>query len=70
VGRVSVKLKQEEGKTSFVFTYFSPSMLVRGLTALSFGLIGGLIEYLILRSRYKAIENEVKSFIESAEEFK
>ena len=67
---VSVKLKQEKAKTSFVFTYFSPSALVRGLQGAAFGLIGGLIQWLILGSSFRAIENEVKSFIESAEEFK
>ena len=60
---VSVKLKQEERKTSFVFTYYLPSTVLRAF-------FSGLIQMLILRSSYKAIENEVKSFIESAEEFK
>ena len=67
---VIVRLKQEKGKTSFVFTYFSPSALVRGFMGAAFGLIGALIQWLILRSSYRVIENEVKSFIESASEFK
>ena len=58
---VSVKLKQETGKTSFVFTGFMPSVLVRVL-------FGGLIALLILQPSLKAMENEVKSFIESADE--
>ena len=52
---VGIKLKQEPGKTSFIFTYLVPSTLV-GL------LFGGLIALLILRSRFKSMENEIKSF--------
>ncbi len=58
---VSVALKQEPGKTSFVITYFIPSLIRNAF--------GGLFAMLFRRSRYKAMENEVKSFIEKAEEF-
>jgi radical SAM superfamily enzyme YgiQ (UPF0313 family) len=64
---VIVRLKQEKGKTSFDVNYYSPSMLAR---MPFFGLLQPLILWLILRSSYKAIENEVKSFIENAEELK
>jgi hypothetical protein len=60
---VIVVLKQKKGKTSFVFNYFTPSGLLRGL-------FFGLILILILRPRYEAMEDEVKSFLESAVEFK
>ncbi len=60
---VSVRLKQEKSKTSFVFISLVPSALLRGF-------FSGLIQMLILRKSYQAMENEVKSFIESAEEFK
>jgi len=58
---VNMRLKPELSKTSFVFTYFIPSVM-----AIVFG---GFFALLFLRSRFKAMENEVKSFIESAEEF-
>ena len=59
---ITVKLQQEPGKTSFVVTYFIPSLL-----AVAFG---GLFALLLLRSSYKAMEAEIISFIEGAEEFK
>ena len=58
---VNIRLKHGLSKTSFVFTYFIPSVM-----AIVFG---GFFALLFLRSRFKAMENEVKSFIESAEEF-
>lgn len=60
---VAVKLKQKAAKTSFVFNYLIPSALIRVLFA-------GLITVLILRSSLKTMENEVRSFIEGAAEFK
>ena len=63
---VSVRLKQEASKTSFVFNYFTPSALLRVL----FAGFGGLIGVLILRLSLKKVENEVRSFIEGAAEFK
>lgn len=67
---ISVKLKQETGKTSFVFTYFPPSLSLNLLVGLSAGVLGTLLRMLFLHSRFKAVENEVKAFIESGEEFK
>ena len=60
---VAVKLKQEAAKTRFVFNYIMPSALITVL-------FWDLITVLILRSRLKTMENEVRSFIEGAEEFK
>jgi predicted amidophosphoribosyltransferase len=63
---VSVKLKQEPGKTSFVFTYTQPSPLLVMICSL---LIAGLVLLLILRASHKELEAEVQSFIENAPEF-
>jgi hypothetical protein len=59
---VAVKLKQEAAKTSFVFYYHIPSALLRG------PLLG--LTMLIRHSSLKRMENEVRSFIEGAAEFK
>jgi hypothetical protein len=60
---VAVKVKQEKDKTSFVFVDFIPSVLMTLLVA-------GLLYSLIARSKYQAMVNEVKTFIENAPEFK
>jgi hypothetical protein len=69
-----VKLKQETGKTKFDVVRCLPSVL-RGCLLVFFGLMTlGLLYFLFVwlfvRPRQKAMEEEVKSFIESAEEFK
>ena len=60
---VAVKLKQENGKTSFVFTDFIPSML-------STLLFAGLWYAIFMRGKYMAMVDEVKTFIENEPEFK
>ena len=63
---VIVNLKQEPDTTTFVFAAFIPSVLMRGL----FGLIGLLIALLFLRPTWKAMEEEVRVFIENAADFR
>jgi hypothetical protein len=60
---VAVKLKQEKDKTSFVYVDIVPSALLQLL-------VMGLLYSLLARSSYKALMNEVKTFIENAPEFK
>ena len=60
---VAVKLKQEKDKTTFVYADTIPSLLMAFLFA--------SVWYTILnRSKYQAMVNEVKTFIENAPEFK
>jgi len=60
---VSVKLKQEKDKTTFIYTDMIPSMLM--------ALLFASIWYTLLnRSKYQAMMNEVKTFIENAPELK
>jgi hypothetical protein len=59
---VAVKLKQEKEKTSFTFVDIIPSTLMTFLFA-------GLWYVLLCRSSYKAMVNEVKTFIENEPEF-
>jgi hypothetical protein len=60
---VAVKLKQEKDRTSFTYIDFIPSALMTFLFA-------GLWYALFSRSKYQAMLNEVKTFIENAPEFK
>lgn len=60
---VGVKLQQEANATTFVFTPLMPSMILQLLA-------GGLISYLFLRPSWKALEDEVRSFIENAADFR
>jgi hypothetical protein len=69
-----VELKQETGKTGFDITRCMPSVW-RGLLLVSFGLLTLGLFYFWFAWRYvrppqKAVEEEVKSFIQGAEEFK
>ena len=60
---VAVKLKQEKDKTTFIYTDMIPSMLM--------ALLFASVWYTLLnRSKYQAMVNEVKTFIESAPGFK
>lgn len=54
---VGVRLKQDEGGTSFVFTGFMPNVIMRA----AFGAIG----FLIARGGMRALEREVGDFIQS-----
>ena len=60
---VGVRLKQESNYTTFIFTPLIPNFLLQMLG-------GGVIAYLVLRSNWKALEDEVASFIEKAPQFK
>jgi hypothetical protein len=60
---LSVKLKQEKDKTTFIYTGMVPSALMALLFA-------GIWYSLIMRSKYQAVMNEVKTFIENVPEFK
>jgi len=60
---VAVKLKHEKDKTTFIYTDMIPSMLMALLFA-------SIWYTLINRSKYQAMVNEVKTFIENAPEFK
>lgn len=60
---VAVKLKREKDKTTFVYTDTIPSALM--------GFLFASVWYALLnRSKYQAMVNEVKTFIENAPEFK
>ena len=60
---MGVKLKQDNDKTTFIYTGMIPSPLVTLL-------FGGVWYMALNRSKYKAMENEIKTFIENAPEFK
>lgn len=62
-----VALKQQKDSTSFRFSWSPPSTFVWFLCA---GLIPLLIVWVFLRPTLKAMEDEIKSFIENAPEFK
>jgi hypothetical protein len=64
---VGVKLTQKPGETRFVYTYMIPSPLLALPSSL---LLGGVLHFLILRPSSKALEAEVRSFIENAPEFR
>lgn len=68
---VGVWLKQKDNTTSFVFfTGVTPSAVVLGVFAGGVGvLITYLLAWMVLRSSWKAMEEEVRSFIENAPEF-
>ncbi len=59
---VGVKLQQARDGTSFVFTPLTPNVILQTL-------FGGLIQYVVLRSSWKALEEEMRLFIEGAAEF-
>ena len=63
---VGVKLQQEANATTFVFTPLTPSVPLQMLA----GFTLGLISYLFLRPGYKALEDEVRLFIENAADFR
>lgn len=60
---VRIEPRQKGDSTSFVFSAWIPSDLLNALFM-------GLIAWVILRPRWKALEEEIKSFIENALEFK
>ena len=60
---VGVQLKQGDDETHFVFTAMMPSIILNIL-------FGGLIAFLFLRPSWKALENDVREFIETAADFK
>jgi hypothetical protein len=68
---VAVHLKQERDKTKLIFYGFAPSLWARVLmfSSILFSgiLIGVLIWYLFV---WKGITDEVRAFIETAEEFR
>ena len=66
---VGVRLRQDSSATSFVFTAISPAKMARILPVLLIG-IGALIILLTLRPSWKAMEQEIRSFIESSADLK
>jgi hypothetical protein len=64
---VPVHLKQERNKTKLIFYGVSPSLWARVLVAPSLLPVGLLIWYLFA---WKGITDEVRAFIETAEEFR
>ncbi len=60
---VGIQLKQEDDSTSFVFTAMMPSIILNIL-------FGGVIAFLFLRPSWRALENDVREFIETAADFK
>ena len=66
---VGVKLQQDSNTTSFVFTAMSPGTIARVLPVLFLG-IGALLLLLIIRPAWKAMEEEVRAFIENSPDFK
>lgn len=68
---VLVGLKQKEGSTSFVFHADAPSAILALLFWIVLGILPAVLVYLIVfKPRLKAMEAEIKSFIENAAEFK
>ena len=59
---VGVRLKQEPGRTTFVFTGMMPNLLLQRI-------FGGLATYLFLRSTWREMEAEVADFIATCPEF-
>lgn len=60
---VGVRLQQQDGATSFVYSAMIPSILFRSL-------FGGLIAYLFLRRNVGELEQAVEEFMRTAPEFK
>jgi len=63
---IGIRLKQNDGSTSFVFTALPPPS---GIKAFMYNLAPPLA-WLILRPGRKELENEVKVFIENAADFR
>jgi hypothetical protein len=55
---IGVRLKQEKDGASFVFTGMIPNPILQAL-------FGGLLAYLLLRPRWKVLEDDVADFIET-----
>ena len=66
---VGVRLRQDSNTTSFVFTAMSPGTMARVLPVLFIG-IGALMLLLIIRPAWKAMEEEIRAFIESSADLK
>jgi hypothetical protein len=60
---VAVKLQQGDNQTKFVYTGYAPNFWAQMLLSASFGLLGSML-------LWNSITREVRSFIESAPEFK
>lgn len=61
--RVEPRQDKKKDATSFVFSAWIPSDFLNAL-------LMGLIAWVILRPQWKILEEEIKSFIENAPEFK
>ena len=59
---VGVKVAQEDEATKFVFSAMMPNLILQAL-------FGGLIAYLFLRPKWKALEEQVEQCIRTAPEF-
>jgi len=64
---VAVHLKQERNKTKLIFYGCAGSPWARALLLFSVFVIGGLVWWLFV---WKGITDEVRAFIETAEEFR
>jgi hypothetical protein len=62
--RVGVKLQQGKENTTFVFTPFMQMPII------NWTILHDMIRGMFLKSRWEEMEEEIGSFIESAEEFK
>ena len=64
---IAVRLKQQRNKTKLVFYGNAPSLWARLVVGLSLFLFGVLFWYLFV---WKGMTNEIRTFIETAEEFR
>jgi hypothetical protein len=68
---VRVKLEQKEGKTSFIFDGDAPNTLAAVFFWMLLFVIPAIVIYLIVfQPKLRAMEAEVRSYIENAPEFK
>ena len=68
---VRVKLRQKDNKTSFIFDGDAPNALAAVCFWIFLGILPAVIIYLIaFKPKLRAMEMEVKSYIENAPEFK
>jgi len=67
---VAVRLEQTEGETKFTYGGNFPSILAMVLVFASLAILIGIIAWLLCYFLWNGLTGEVRSFIESAPEFK